>query len=119
MEIVKTELVYADTWIYDNQPVLHLTYHLTFQDGQVDEIDIPAIRLNNGVLPGLDIGSAGYLDYEAEIDFNGSLPLMFIDGHAWTQKCIRQPTKKMTVAEIEKKLGHRVEIISEEDTDDN
>jgi hypothetical protein len=48
----------------------------------------------------------------------GPLPLKYIKGEhsepvLYTVKVIKEKTKKMTVAEIEKALGHKVEIVSE------
>lgn len=118
MTIVKTELVFADVWIYHRQPVLHLTYHIAYNDGSVDELDIPAIDLSNGQLPELNVEYTIAFESEATVDF-GALRLLPCQGRVWTQKNIIPAVKKMTVAEIEKELGHRVEIISEEATDDD
>lgn len=108
----RAELISADLEKHDkNEYILHLRYMVKSQYGTVI-YDIPKVFL--------PIGSFAKILHE-----NGKVYLTFFDGtklplgldkegvaiHMVSEK----PSKKMTIAEIEKELGYSIEIVSEKE----
>lgn len=116
----------------DNTYFLDITY-LEDTDLYVKEVNIPKV-----LLPINDTFSLDYT-YNSEIDslrittkvelnlpFDVKLPVYkkgasdfsCLYGHYFTEKIIKETAKEMTLSEIEKKLGHKVKLISEEKKND-
>lgn len=77
-----------------------------------ERIIIPQIRL--GVNPhNLIINHATCYNHEANVDLGfGILPIVSVDGAAYIVNVLEEYPQKMTLDEIEKKLGYKVEIVS-------
>ena len=94
---------------------LALTYTI---DGPntVQELHIPKVIIpNNPSFINL-VGERGYLgiDYTVDLDWKHLGVADNGTGVAFTITTIKEKTKEMTLEEIEKKLGHRVKIVSKE-----
>ena len=86
------------------------------------EITIPRIDLmvDTGRIPRIDCltRTVGYPEYalcDYSIDIFGStLPLRRDErGSVYYEKIIKEYPQKMTLAEVEKKLGHKIELVSD------
>lgn len=77
-----------------------------------ERIVIPKIRL--GVNPNnLIINHATCYNHEANVNIGfGNLPIVSVDGIAYLTEVIEEYPQKMTMEELEKKLGYKVEIVS-------
>lgn len=118
----KTKLNNAKMWRYKNQYYLELEY-IRETDNDMRKIVFPKVNfpISNRYTvrhevdefnPCIDIGTGRELLVE-----KGNI--YFADGTTakdvhYAEKIIETKTKKMTVAEIEEALGHKVEIIAEE-----
>ena len=83
---------------------------------RIEELHIPRAKLfinpeKVSILAERDFlyGDTGHV---ANLGF-GNTPLRQVNGVAYTIKTIKEKTKEMTLEEIEKKLGHKVKIVSE------
>lgn len=108
----------------DNDYALDITYIADAPD-RVEELHIPRVVLPINpervrISETIDDHFCGpYCPpahiFRADLGF-GSMPIELHDGAAFTIKTIKEKTKEMTLEEIEKKLGHKVKIISKEET---
>lgn len=80
-----------------------------------ERINIPKIRL--GVNPyNLIINHATCYNHEANVNLGfGNIPIISVDGIAYFTEVIEEYPQKMTMDEIEKKLGYKVEIVSKKE----
>lgn len=96
---------------------LELRYTLD-SPGKVQELHIPrAVLPMNTKLINIERRSNnpyGPDDYVADLGFGKMRLLPDVDGAAFTITTIKEKTKEMTLEEIEKKLGHKVKIVSKE-----
>lgn len=112
----------------DNTYFLDVTY-LEDTDLYVKEVNIPKVLLPINNTFSLDISYEGEIGspritekVELNLPFDIKLPVYkegasefsCLYGHYFTEKIIKEKTKEMTLSEIEKKLGHKVKLISEE-----
>lgn len=125
----RREMIYSNGLIHDvklTSLILHKSsvgYYLhtkyTVEDEQsVREIDIPKMHLR--VDP--RYVAIKYEDDRAYADIGfGYVPLIPTgrDCHYFTETVIEEKTKEMTLDEIEKKLGHKVKIISKPESRDD
>ena len=96
---------------------LHARYQIE-DEHSIREIDIPKIYLR--VDP--HYAAIKYEDDRAFADIGfGYVPLIPTgrDCHYFTETVIEEKTKEMTLEEIEKKLGHKVKIISKTESRDD
>lgn len=98
-------------------PYFHVTYQVETLD-KIEEIDIPKMFLpitsERLIIRGdrYGYGIFGNIDYTANLGF-GDMRLVPDDlGVCYTRKTINEKTREMTLAEIEKKLGHKVKIVN-------
>ena len=82
------------------------------------EITIPRIDLlvNTSRVPRIDhelLYGERFRDYTIDI-FGSTLPLRRDErGNVYYEKVIKEYPQKMTLAEVEKKLGHKIELVSD------
>ena len=93
---------------------LDITYRIE-TDTSVDEFHMPRVQLpistsGFGVRLEEDWGMGS--DYVADLGFGKLNLLPDKDGHIYYAKNVKEKTKEMTLAEIEKKLGHKVKIVN-------
>ena len=96
---------------------LSLTYQLETLE-TIEHIHIPKLVLpinKHGVIIGYRATPYGWEKgfHYADIGFGEMQLVPDEKGNAWTVKVIEHKTKEMTLKEIEKKLGHKVKIVSE------
>jgi hypothetical protein len=96
---------------------LDMTYRVE-DKAEIREFNIPCLRLpiNNDRFRIRTTGDGPYLSYIADVGF-GQQAMMpsgagLNDRVRYTIKTIETKTKEMTLAEIEKKLGHKVKIVN-------
>lgn len=97
------------------------TYYLTAvyeveNESGIYELTIPKIDLpvRNGI-PDMTVEHNWYGEDHTEINLGfGDLELLHDSGRpAWFAKCVKEKTHELTMAEIEKKLGYKIKIVSE------
>lgn len=90
---------------------LKAIYERTTKYGK-ERITIPKIHL--GVDPhSVIINHGSYFNREAAVNIGfGNLPILEKDGVVYTVNVLEEYAQKMTLEDIEKKLGHKVEIVS-------
>ena len=110
----------SEVYAEDGRLYLSLKYHIDTDD-QLIEVILPKVNLGiqtvgcPSIYANLGLDCRNYIkcgDNEYDI-----LPGIGHDGanHVYyTEKILKQKTKKMTVAEIEEKLGYKIEIVSED-----
>ena len=106
----------------DGNYYLDVTYHYENERGTY-ECNIPRVLLPfpKYCIP---IINRKMMESERELVFDRDLRLPireFNDGsnsYFWKEVPIRLKTRKITVAELEKELGYKIEIVSEEDKND-
>ena len=88
----------------------------TENDKCIKEVHAPCVRLPMYYLERGGIPIRTTCDGEAFINLGfGDLKLIRSNsGHVLTETIIEHKTKEMTLSEIEKKLGHKIKIITEE-----
>lgn len=94
---------------------LDMTYIMETPES-FEEVHIPRIMLpisGEDVTIAVDHQYYGSTLCTADIGFGPCRVLEDSDGHYYTIKTIKEKTKEMTLAEIEKKLGHKVKIVSD------
>lgn len=90
-------------------------------DARIRRITIPKAKLplNRSFVP--EVSS----EYRSIRDFNKSffvragydnciLPLESVEGVCYKEEILKEKTRKLTVSEIERKLGYKIEIVSED-----
>lgn len=96
---------------------LDVTYEYEDKDG-IYELNIPCLHLpiyTNMIPPyRIDVRMVGPDDLTVDLGF-GDLKVLvdFETDTRYTIKEIKKKTRKMTLAEIEAKLGHKIELVSE------
>lgn len=102
----------------DGRHYLDLTYEYEDQY-RISKVHFPMVRLPIERVRYIN-SSCSYWDREHSVEFGNGLELSLskykdIDGNEYVYKAevIKEKTQKMTVAEIEKKLGYKIEIVSE------
>lgn len=98
---------------------LDVTYIIETPE-RVEELHIPRVALPIHedvvhIFEETDYELGLHRTWKANIGF-GAMNVDRVNGVAYTIKTIKEKTKEMTLEEIEKKLGHKVKIISKEDT---
>lgn len=88
-------------------------------DTQIRKVVIPRAKLpiNRGVCPDIDKEHSSILDLNPTYFINAGygsciMPLDKHDGYYYTVELLKEKPRKMTVPEIEKALGYKVEIVS-------
>ena len=116
----KYEIKAAKVYEADGNLYLSLKYHVE-TDNELREIIIPKISLDIQTVgcPSMSVALGSGEEYLLHCNGNKYkiLPGVGHDGanHVYfTEKILRQKPKKMTVAEIEKKLGYKIEIVAED-----
>lgn len=97
---------------------MHITYRIKNENGDVIELDIPRVRIPDKQTPTIIRRSGPFLFYNDEFHADfwwDDVVLETVDGYAFKTEILERHAEKLTVAEIEKRLGYKVEIISEED----
>ena len=118
-ELTNVELVEEDGQFY-----LHVTYTLE-DDSRIEELDIPrvVIPFNRYDYPDTGCDSHGFWVNHYLYNSGEKLRLKSVDRddehNIYTIKLIKNKTHKMTVSEIEKKLGYKIEIVSEKERKNN
>lgn len=105
-----------------NGAYLSLRYLLE-NEREIVRLTIPRVQLpiNTAACPELDVttvhddwhrryGTKSYI----RCGFGTVLPVMNHDNVDYTVEIVKEKTHKLTVAEIEKRLGYKIEIVSEE-----
>lgn len=93
---------------------LDLTYECE-DDKEVYVMNIPRVELPCFNNPLINVVSYGD-ETNATIGFNGGVRLPIhqdMNGALFSKLVVEEKTHKMTVAEIEKKLGYKIEIVSD------
>ena len=98
---------------------LKLVY-IVEDDARIRRITIPRAKLpvNRDVIP--DVSS----EFQSLIDIHKSfyvragydnclLPMESVEGVCFKEEILKEKTRKLTISEIERKLGYKIEIISE------
>lgn len=114
------ELKECRTYEEDGQYYMSLTYHVEYPD-RTCEMVLPKVALGLKTYGCPDIASTLSITEDPYITLDAGCnhyPVLrgdtqFASNVFYTEKIIKTKTKKMTVAEIEKKLGYKVEIVSE------
>lgn len=94
---------------------LDMTYTVETPE-EISELHIPRVMLpisDSDVVVKTAHEYYGSFLYIADIGFGPCPVLEDSDGHYYTVKTIKEKTKEMTLEEIEKKLGHKVKIVSD------
>lgn len=91
---------------------LALTYNIESAES-ISEFHIPRVSLPF-TERGITIERGGYSPDMVRADLGfGMMPLRAgKDGHYFTSKVLKTKTQEMTLEEIEKKLGHKVKLVS-------
>lgn len=122
-KIKDVQLVQEDSKLY-----LDITYELE-DNKAIEELHIPRVEIP------LFVGGYPAIERKNDPDYDGLVPAWFplrevvclntgndtklkihrdSHGNYFTFKTIKEKTQEMTIAEIEKKLGHKIKIISED-----
>lgn len=121
----KIDLVNAELYEEEGSHFLRLKYTIE-NDDEKFELEIPKARicLNNiPIINGYDIENSysSYVGQHYELILGNNMYKLYpgtnserVNNVCYTEKRISKKPKKMTVAEIEKKLGYKIEIVSEE-----
>lgn len=108
---------------------MHITYIID-NDRQTVEIDAPRVYVplkhssierkdcKNSMVGIVDEGFVIYCRDPYDTQFT-IMPSPDESRNLITTKVIKEKTQKMTISEIEEKLGYKIEIVSEKDSEDN
>ena len=119
-EAVNDKIIYHDLKLYKENDLYYLD--ITFQiesDNCIEEVRIPKAGLPAGVLTydgSVNIRTNNVGSSYVDIGFGELYMHESSDGHRLTRTVLEHKTKEMTLSEIEKKLGHKVKIIAEENS---
>lgn len=93
---------------------LTVEYLVVDKNDNVDKVIIDAVPLHFLNKPILEFAASSFKSIESTVDF-GFGKIEFDEKTKITEERIYNATKKMTVEEIEKELGYKVEIVSKEE----
>lgn len=93
---------------------LTVEYTVVDKNNNVDKVIIDGIPLHFSNKPILEFAASGFRSIGSTVDF-GFGKIEFDKKTRITEERIHNATKKMTVEEIEKELGYKVEIVSEKE----